>query len=74
MLPRKRWPRAPAFRCAFEWHFGDPARGARDVASSTQCSLVVMGTQGAGAIQNLLLGSVAQKALHLSSVPVTLVK
>ncbi len=60
--------------CAFEWHFGDPAEVVVNVAISMQCALVVMGSRGAGAIQNLLLGSVAQKALHLSSVPVTLVK
>jgi nucleotide-binding universal stress UspA family protein len=61
-------------RCAFEWHFGDPAEVLVNVASGMQCALIVLGTRGAGAIQNLLLGSVAQKALHLSSVPITLVK
>ena len=61
-------------RCAFEWRFGDPAEVLVNAASSAQCALVVLGTRGAGAIQNLLLGSVAQKALHLSSVPITLVK
>lgn len=60
--------------CAFEWHFGDPAEVLVNVANSMQCALIVMGSRGAGVVQNLLLGSVAQKALHLSSVPVTLVK
>ncbi len=60
--------------CKFEWHFGDPAEVLVNVASASQCALIVLGTRGAGAIQNLLLGSVAQKALHLSNVPVTLVK
>lgn len=60
--------------CAFEWHFGEPAHVLTGVASSTPCNLLVMGTQGAGAVQNLVLGSVSQKALHLSSVPIALVK
>lgn len=60
--------------CSFEWHFGDPAEVLANVASSTECALIVMGSRGSGAIQNLLLGSVAQKALHLASEPVTLVK
>jgi nucleotide-binding universal stress UspA family protein len=60
--------------CAFEWHFGDPAEVLVNVASGSQCELIVLGTRGAGAIQNLLLGSVAQKALHLSNLPVVLVK
>jgi nucleotide-binding universal stress UspA family protein len=35
---------------------------------------VVMGTRGAGAVANMLLGSVATKVLHLVEVPVLLVK
>ena len=35
---------------------------------------VVMGTRGAGAVANMLLGSVASKVLHLVDVPVLLVK
>jgi nucleotide-binding universal stress UspA family protein len=36
--------------------------------------MIVMGTRGQGAVGNLLLGSVATKVIHLSKVPVTLVK
>jgi nucleotide-binding universal stress UspA family protein len=61
-------------RCTFEWHLGDAARVIVDEAENAQCALIVMGVQGAGAIQNLLLGSVASKALQLSSVPITLVR
>lgn len=35
---------------------------------------IVMGTRGAGAVANVLLGSVATKVLHLVDVPVLLVK
>jgi nucleotide-binding universal stress UspA family protein len=39
-----------------------------------QIEQVVMGTRGAGAVANMLLGSVATKVLHLVEVPVLLVK
>lgn len=35
---------------------------------------IAMGTRGMGAIGNILLGSVAQRVLHQSSVPVLLIK
>jgi nucleotide-binding universal stress UspA family protein len=38
------------------------------------CDLIVMGTRGHGSMQNMVLGSVATKVLHLVDVPVTLVK
>jgi len=60
--------------CTFEWRFGDPAHVLVDEARDKQCDLIVMGTQGVGAIKSLMLGSVAQKALHLASVPITFVK
>lgn len=38
------------------------------------CNAVTMGTRGAGAVGNLVLGSVATKVVHAVNVPVTLVK
>jgi len=38
------------------------------------CEHIVMGTRGLGSVQNMMLGSVATKVLHLVNVPVTLVK
>jgi nucleotide-binding universal stress UspA family protein len=35
---------------------------------------VVMGTRGLGGVGNLVLGSVATRVLHLTDIPVTLVK
>jgi nucleotide-binding universal stress UspA family protein len=35
---------------------------------------IVMGTRGLGGVRGLLLGSVATQLLHLTDVPVTLVK
>lgn len=38
------------------------------------CDKIVMGTRGLGAIGNVLMGSVATQVLHLTALPVTLVK
>ena len=38
------------------------------------CDAIVMVTRGMGTVGSLVMGSVAQKVVHLSSVPVTLVK
>ncbi len=43
-------------------------------AHEQQCAHIVMGTRGLGALPGILLGSVADKVIHLSDVPVTLVK
>jgi nucleotide-binding universal stress UspA family protein len=43
-------------------------------AEETGCDSIVMGTSGLSAIENLLMGSVATKVVHLATVPVTLVK
>lgn len=53
---------------------GDPARTIAGVAAEERCDGIVMGTRGAGAIPELILGSVASKVVHLAAVPVTLVK
>ena len=45
-----------------------------DCARDLQCDAIVMGTRGLGAIQTLLLGSVAVKVIHLADQPVTLIK
>jgi nucleotide-binding universal stress UspA family protein len=38
------------------------------------CYLIVMGTRGMSPIKNLVLGSVATQVIHLTDIPVTLVK
>lgn len=43
-------------------------------AAEQGCDAIVMGTRGMGAVAGLVLGSVAQKVVHLAPVPVTLVK
>lgn len=43
-------------------------------AKDTRCDLIYIGTRGMTAAANALLGSTATKVLHLSPVPVLLVK
>lgn len=43
-------------------------------AASTKCDLIFIGTRGMTATAKALLGSTASKVLHISSVPVLLVK
>ncbi|WP_293604455.1 universal stress protein [Polaromonas sp. UBA4122] len=44
------------------------------IAKERQVDQIAMGTRGMGAVGSLLLGSVAQRVLHQSDVPVLLVK
>jgi nucleotide-binding universal stress UspA family protein len=53
---------------------GDAATTISDCAKRWNCDLIIMGSRGYGAIQGLLLGSVTAKVLHISKVPVTIVK
>ncbi len=54
--------------------FGRPAETIVQVAKDHGCSGIVMGTRGLGDLENVLLGSTSFKVVHLSEVPVTLVK
>jgi len=53
---------------------GDTAPTIARTARRLKCDSIVMGTRGLGAVGNLLLGSVATKVIHLTKIPVTLVK
>jgi len=53
---------------------GNPAREIVRYAEDENCDLVVMGTHGRGEIDRLLLGSVAEKVVRSSSVPVLTVR
>jgi nucleotide-binding universal stress UspA family protein len=60
----------------YETHvlIGDPAQQISSFAKAGGFDKIIMGTHGRGGITGLLMGSVAMKVLHLTSVPVTLVK
>jgi nucleotide-binding universal stress UspA family protein len=54
--------------------FGDPAPAIARVARRLKCRSIIMGTRGLGNVAGMLLGSVATKTVHLSRIPVTLVR
>jgi nucleotide-binding universal stress UspA family protein len=53
---------------------GDPAAEIVRIAEEQGVDQIVMGTHGRGALGSLFLGSVAQRVVHLSKVPVLLTK
>ena len=53
---------------------GDAASAISDFADSQACSQILIGTRGHSGLAGTLLGSVAMKVVHLSSVPVLLVR
>lgn len=53
---------------------GSPAREIVRYAEREDCDLIVMGTHGRGGIDRLLLGSVAERVVRSSSVPVLTVR
>ncbi len=55
-------------------HVGPIGETIAAYAKEQRCDHIVMGTRGLGAISGMVLGSVATKVLHLTDVPVTLVK
>jgi nucleotide-binding universal stress UspA family protein len=53
---------------------GDPAEVIVEFAKNKGCDHILMGSRGLGSVSGLVLGSVATKVLHLTSIPVTLVR
>ncbi|MBI3525009.1 MAG: universal stress protein [Betaproteobacteria bacterium] len=53
---------------------GEPAETIVRYAQEHDCRQIVMSPRGLGSVMGMLLGSVAAKVLHLSEVPVLLVK
>ena len=53
---------------------GDPATAITEFADSHACSQILIGTHGNSGLTGTLLGSVAMKVVHLSKVPVLLVR
>ncbi|QKS29964.1 MAG: universal stress protein [Candidatus Accumulibacter similis] len=53
---------------------GPPAETIARVARESGCDAIIMGTRGLGAVSSVVLGSVSSRVLHLSDLPVTLIK
>lgn len=60
----------------YQYHIsiGAPAESIAQYAREQSADQIVMGRQGKGGVQQLLLGSVVSKVLHLVDCPVLLVK
>jgi nucleotide-binding universal stress UspA family protein len=53
---------------------GDPAEVIAAFAKTHGCDHIMMGSRGLGAVPGLVLGSVVTKVLHLTQVPITLIR
>ncbi|WP_070120546.1 universal stress protein [Bacillus marinisedimentorum] len=53
---------------------GDPAEKIVETAEDINADIIIMGTRGMGSVKNMVMGSTSTKVLHLSNIPVTLVK
>ena len=53
---------------------GDASQVIIDFSKEVKATEIVMGSHGRGALAGALMGSVAQKVVHLSSIPVVLLK
>lgn len=60
----------------YQYHIsiGLPAEAIVQYAAEQNVDQIVMGKQGEGGLQSLLLGSVVNKVVHLANCPVVLVK
>ena len=68
--------RLDAAKVKYQFHIGigEEADVICKYARAKKADQIIMGTRGMGSVSNLLLGSVATKVIHLSKVPVLLVK
>jgi nucleotide-binding universal stress UspA family protein len=68
--------RLDAAKVAYAHHImvGDPAGVIVRFAKENKVDQIVIGTHGRGRIGNIVMGSVASKVVHLTDVPVLLVK
>lgn len=72
--PIERFLARHKLACKTKWVVGHAAEEICALATKEKAELIVMGTHGHGAIGRAVLGSVAQRVLAHSNVPVLLVK
>jgi nucleotide-binding universal stress UspA family protein len=74
LKPAIEMARVAGIRFATDILVGNIAKVISRRAEEIGCDSIIMGTHGMGAIANLLMGSIATKVIHLTHLPVTLVK
>lgn len=74
LRPAIEMAKAAGVRFTSDILVGDISKSIVACAESQSCDGIVMGTRGMSAMGNLLLGSVATKVVHLTKLPVTLIK
>ena len=62
------------FRVSTHAAWGDPADRIVEVANSGEFDLVAVGSRGAGRVRGILVGSVSDRVVHRSSIPVVVVR
>jgi len=65
---------AAGVKYAYHVGVGDPAQVIVHYAKDKQCDQIVMGSRGLGSLSGLVMGSVTMKVMHLSELPVLIVK
>lgn len=74
LLPAVERLRRSGVRFTSESLEGDPAMLIAQRADELGCSEIVLGSHGWSVVASLVMGSVATKVVHLTRLPVTLVK
>jgi nucleotide-binding universal stress UspA family protein len=65
---------APDLTVEHAFREGSPSREIVEYATETACDVITMGTHGRGGLNRLLLGSVAERVVRKSPVPVLTVR
>jgi nucleotide-binding universal stress UspA family protein len=74
LKPAIEMAKSAGLRFTTEILVGNVPHAITTYAEASGCDGIVMGSRGMSAIGNLVMGSVATKVIHLTKLPVTLVK
>lgn len=74
LAPARQRLAAAGLDCEAHVMVGDAAAAITAFADANACDQILIGTRGLGGLSGALLGSVAMKVAHLSTVPVLLVR
>ncbi|MCM8594292.1 universal stress protein [Accumulibacter sp.] len=65
---------AAGLACSHHVLVGEPAQTIVQFAREQKCNLIVLGARGRGSVAGILLGSVTSRVIHLTDLPVLVVK